>query len=169
MVTLGSHNNHPPGDLLVLWAHTTITRHGDLLVLWVHTTITRLVISWYFGFTLQSPAMWSPGPLGWHKMKSHDCSFETWSMFMCWDVVAWWIVSFLPAAATLNWELHIRDKTHVTILCPFYLPSPDRLPTPGDISEHFFFESDAAMFVHGFVFAGTVLISAMVDPDRGPG
>ena len=52
-------------------------------------------------------------------------------------------------------------KTHVTILCPFYLSSP------GDISEHFFFESDAAMFVHGFVFAGAILISAMVGPDRG--
>ena len=34
-------------------------------------------------------------------------------------------------------------------------------------SEHFFFESDAAMFVHGFVFAGAILISAMVGPDRG--
>ena len=45
----GSHYNHPPGDLLVLW---------------VHTTITCLVISWYFGFTQQSPAWWSPGPLG---------------------------------------------------------------------------------------------------------
>ena len=38
--TLGSHNNHPSGDLMVLC---------------IHTTVTRLVISWYFGFTQQSP------------------------------------------------------------------------------------------------------------------
>jgi hypothetical protein len=49
----------------------------------------------------------------------------------------------------------------VTTLCPFYLSSPR------DISEHFFFENDAALFVHGFVFAGAILISAMVGPDRG--
>ena len=78
---LGSHNNYPPGDLLVLWVHTTITRlvspgplgshnnhpPGDLLVLWVHTAITRLVISWSFMFTQQSPAWWSPGPSGSHS------------------------------------------------------------------------------------------------------
>ena len=122
-------NNHPPGDLLVLWVHTTITRlviswsfeftqqslfryletspsrlswngppaerkgfvgsatiftnrdsatpgplgshnshaPADILVLWVHTTITRLVISWSFGFTQQSPAWWSHGPFGSHN------------------------------------------------------------------------------------------------------
>ena len=114
-----THNTDPPGDLLVFWVHTKITR---LVISWsfgftqhwtrlVHTTITRLVISWPLGFTLQSPAMWSPGPLGWHKMKSHDCSLETRSMFMCWDVVLWQITSFLPAAATLNWELHTRQNT----------------------------------------------------------
>ena len=78
---LGSHNNYPPGDLLVLWVHTTITRlvspgplgshnnhpPGDLLVLWVHTATTRLVISWSFMFTQQSPAWWSPGPSGSHS------------------------------------------------------------------------------------------------------
>ena len=137
---LGSHNNYPPGDLLVLWVHTTITRlviswsfgfthqspvwwstgalvshskhlSGDLLVLYVHTTITCMVICWSFGLTQQSPAWWSPGPLGWHKMKSHDCSFETWSRFMCWDVVARRIASFLPAAATITWELHMQQNT----------------------------------------------------------
>ena len=90
---LGSHSNHPPVDLLVLWVHTTLThlviswsfglsQHwlawwspgplgshntdspGDLMVLWVHTTITRLLISWSFGFTQHLAAWWCPGLLG---------------------------------------------------------------------------------------------------------
>ena len=56
---LASPNNHPPGDLLVLW---------------VHTTITYLVISSSFGFTQQSPAWWYPGPLSSHN---NHC-FTTW-------------------------------------------------------------------------------------------
>ena len=59
---LGSHNNHTPGDPPGLLGSHTNHPTGDLLVLWVHTTITRLVISWSFGFTHQSPAWWSPGP-----------------------------------------------------------------------------------------------------------
>ena len=91
-----SHNNHRPGDLLVLQVHTTINRlviswsfgftqqspawwspgtsgshynqlPGDLLVLRVHTTITCLVISWSLRFTQQSPAWWSPSTSGSHN------------------------------------------------------------------------------------------------------
>ena len=78
---LGSYNNHPPGDLLVLWVHTTITRLVISWSLgftqqspawwspgrWVHTTITRLVISWSFGFT-QNEIAWL---FTWNSIKVH--------------------------------------------------------------------------------------------------
>ena len=107
---LGSHYNHPPGDLLVLWVHTTITRlviswslgshynhpPGDLLVLWVHTKWNRTIVDlklnqgWRVGMFLRGES-------------HHFC---------------------LPQQHLSGSYIH--DKTHVTILCPFYLFNPDQ-------------------------------------------
>ena len=149
---LGSHNNQPPGDLLVLWVHTTITCHGDLLVLWVHTTITRLVISWYFGFTQQSPAWWSPGPLGSHN--NHHAWWWSWSLLG----LTWWIVSFLPG------DLLVL-RVHTTITCDnplslltTYGQSRSVHPHLEIFPEHLgSLKAMLPWFVHGFVFAGAAL------------
>ena len=58
---LGLRNTDPPGDLLVLRVHPTITRLVISWSFWVHTTT---VISWSFGFTQH---WWTPGLLGSHN------------------------------------------------------------------------------------------------------
>ena len=99
---LGSYYTHPPGDLLVLQVHATINRLVISLILLVHTTITRLVISWSFWFTLQSPAWWSPGPLGSHNnhlpgdlfvLRVHTTITRlviSWSLGFTQQSPAWW-------------------------------------------------------------------------------
>ena len=115
---LGSHNNHPPGDLLVLW---------------VHTTITCLVISWSFRFTQQSPAWWSHGLLGSHYNHPPGDLLVLW-VHTKWSrtIVHLKLDQGSRVGMLLRGESHhfclpqqhlsgsyIRNKTHVTILCPF--------------------------------------------------
>ena len=92
---VSSHNNHP----------------GDLLVLWVHTTIT-LVISWSCEFTQQSP-WWSPGPVSSHNNHPGD-------LLVLWvHTTITLVISHGPSGSHNNHlpgDLLVR-RVHTTITC----------------------------------------------------
>ena len=121
---LGSHNNHPPGNLLVLW---------------VHTTITRLVISWSFGITQHSTAWWSPGPSCSHY--NHPPS----DLLVLWvhtTITPWWYVG--PEGSHYNYPpgdllvLWVHTTITPLVICwswGFTLQSPAWW-SPGPLGSH---------------------------------
>ena len=121
---LGSQINHPPGDLLVLW---------------VHTTVTRLVISWSFGFTQQSPTWWSPGPLGSHNGHPPGDLLVLWvHTTITRQVISW---SFTFTQQSLPGDLLVlrvhTTITHLVIAWSFAFTQ--RSPTwwsPGPLGSH---------------------------------